>query len=70
MTKTTFSVPEISCDTCKNAIEDAVGPVAGVEAVHVDVPAKTVTVRHDDRAPVERLVEVVEDQGYDVAGQR
>jgi copper ion binding protein len=70
MTTTTFSVPEISCDTCKNAIEGAIGPVSGVQTVHVDVQTKTVTIRHDDRAPVERLVEVVEDQGYDVAGQR
>ncbi|MPZ83210.1 MAG: heavy metal transport/detoxification protein [Actinophytocola sp.] len=70
MTTTTFSVPEISCDTCKNAIEGAVGPVAGVETVQVDVSTKTVTVHHDDRAPIQRLVEVIEDQGYDVAGHR
>lgn len=70
MTITTFSVPEISCKTCKNAIETAVAPASGVDAVEVDVPAKTVTVRHDEHAPVERLVELIEDQGYDVAGQR
>lgn len=68
MTTTVFSVPEISCGTCKTAIENAVGPAAGVEAVEVDVAARTVTVRHD--APVAELVEVIEDQGYDVAGYR
>ncbi|AEA23546.1 copper chaperone/mercuric ion binding protein [Amycolatopsis echigonensis] len=70
MTTTTCSVPEVSCETCKNAIEGAVGQVAGVAAVEVDVPAKTVTVRHDDRVGPDQLVEVIEDQGYDVAGHR
>ena len=44
---------------------------AGVAAVAVDVTAKTVTGRHDDEgAIVERLIELIEGQGYDVAGRR
>lgn len=58
MTTTTFSVPAISCDTCKRAIESAVIPAAGVARVDVDVPAKTVTVRHDERATVSSLIAV------------
>jgi copper chaperone len=71
MTTTTFSVPDISCDTCKNAIETAVGPASGVDTVEVDVQGKTVTVQHDEEdAPAHRLTELIEDQGYDVAGYR
>lgn len=70
MTTTMFSVPEISCETCKNAIESAVGPASGVDAVEVDVAGRTVTVHHDDRAPVAQLVELIEDQGYDVASHQ
>jgi hypothetical protein len=39
---------------------------AGVAAVAVDVTAKTVTGRHDDEgALAERLIELIEGQGYD-----
>lgn len=69
MTTTTFAVPGINCEHCKNAIEDAVAPAAGVAAVEVDVASRTATVEHDERAPVERLIELIEDQGYDVAGR-
>ena len=47
MTDTTFaptSVPGISCGHCKAAIEAAVATVAGVDAVEVDVAARTVRV--------------------------
>lgn len=37
MTTTRFSVPAMSCETCKRAIETAVAPAAGVAAVDVDV---------------------------------
>ena len=40
----TLSVPEISCDHCRSTIEGAVGDLADVRSVVVDVPAKTVTV--------------------------
>lgn len=70
MTTTIFSVPAISCDTCKQAIETAVAPAAGVATVEVDVPTKTVTVRHDKRSTVPSLITLIEDQGFDVAGHR
>lgn len=70
MTITTFSVPGISCATCQEAIEKALAPAQGVTRVEVDLAAKTVTVRHDGPATVEGLIELIEDQGYDVAGHR
>lgn len=59
-----FSVPAISCDHCKSAIESSVAGVAGVEAVEVDVAARSVAVRggHD-----EDVVAAIRDAGYEVA---
>jgi DNA-binding FrmR family transcriptional regulator/copper chaperone CopZ len=64
---TTLSLPGISSQRCKAAIEGIVTPIAGVGAVDVDVPTKTITIHHDNRAPSRRLIEAIEDQGYHVA---
>ena len=69
MSSTTISVPEIHCDHCKQAIEGAVGPLEGVRAVEVDIPARTVHVEHDDSVARRALVDAIEDQGYDVPDQ-
>ena len=61
----TLSVPEITCDHCRSAIEGAVGELAEVRSVVVDVPAKTVTVDGGDR---DVIVAAIEDVGFDVAG--
>jgi DNA-binding FrmR family transcriptional regulator/copper chaperone CopZ len=64
---TTLSLPGISSQRCKAAIEGIVTPIAGVGAVDVDVPTKTITIHHDNRAPARRLIEAIEAQGYHVA---
>ncbi|GAA4911783.1 copper chaperone [Actinomycetospora succinea] len=69
MASTTLSVPEIHCGHCKSAIEGAVGPLEGVRTVEVDVDARSVRVDHDDAVTVRALVDVIEDQGYDVPDQ-
>ena len=67
MTTATFSVPEIHCGHCKSSIEGTLGPVAGVQEATVDIEGRTVTVSYD-QATVDsgRLVELIEEQGYDV----
>jgi copper chaperone CopZ len=60
----TYSVPGISCDHCKRAIETEVSAVAAVESVDVDVDAKLVTVVGGDDAAIRTAID---DAGYDIA---
>ena len=60
----TYSVPGISCDHCKRAIETEVSGVAAVESVDVDVEAKLVTVGGGDDAAIRTAND---DAGYDIA---
>ena len=67
MSTATFTVPGVSCDHCRSAIESEVSAVAGVESVEVDLDAKTVTVNGellDERA----IVAAIDEAGYEVAG--
>ncbi len=63
---TTYSVPSISCDHCKHAIETEVAKVAGVSRVEVDVASKTVAV--DGTADDTAVRAAIDEAGYDVAG--
>jgi copper chaperone len=66
----TISVPEIHCDHCKVSIEGALEPIAGVERATVDIPARAVTVTYDEASVGrDRLVEAIEQQGYEVPAQ-
>ncbi|MCI0424410.1 MAG: copper ion binding protein [Actinobacteria bacterium] len=68
MTYRTLNVPEIHCDHCAHSIEGAVGSLAGVEAVKVDIPGRRVDVRYDDAAvDLVAIVSAIEGQGYEVA---
>jgi copper chaperone CopZ len=60
----TYSVPGISCDHCKRAIETEVSAVAAVDSVDVDVDAKLVTVVGGDDAAIRTAID---DAGYDIA---
>lgn len=66
MTTTTYSVPDISCDHCKHAIETEVSQVDHVSSVDVDVATRTVTV--DGTAGDTDIRAAIEEAGYDIAG--
>lgn len=67
MTDVTILVPEISCDTCKNAIEGALRPLAGVHSADVDVAARQVRVSYDEAAITrDGLTAAIAEQGYEV----
>jgi copper chaperone len=70
MTDTQIRVPEIHCDHCKNSLEGAIGDLAGVDRVTVDVPTATIDVSFDDPATMADIVAAIEGQGYDVPDDR
>lgn len=61
----TRTSPDISCEHCANAIEGALGALAGVEAVSVDVASKRVRVDYDgESASVAQIDAALEEEGY------
>ncbi len=68
METTTLVAPDISCEHCQHAIEEALGKEAGVSSVHVDIPSKTVHVNYDpQQITLPKIEEVLDDVGYTVA---
>ena len=61
----TYTVPDISCDHCVNAITGKVAPLDGVTSVEVGLDAKTVTVVGGDD---EAIVAAIDEAGYDIGG--
>ncbi|GAB7388459.1 copper chaperone CopZ [Bacillaceae bacterium] len=67
MEKVTLNVEGMSCSHCVQAIEGALSKVDGVANASVDLNAKTVHVEFDaGKVNLEKIKEVIEDQGYDV----
>jgi copper chaperone len=61
--------PDISCEHCQTAIEREVGALAGVQSCSVDITSQHVTVQYDPSAVTRQgIVEVMEEEGYPVAG--
>ncbi len=65
MSTRSYSVPGISCDHCKHAIEGEVTDVPGVALVNVDVATKTVHVEGDATDAAIRAA--IDEAGYEVA---
>ena len=67
MESITLVAPDISCQHCQHAIEGALGQIAGVSSVKVDIPTKTVHVDYDpQRLTLQKIEEVLDDVGYTV----
>ncbi|HEX2027249.1 MAG TPA: heavy-metal-associated domain-containing protein [Nitriliruptorales bacterium] len=64
MTTRTYSVPAISCDHCRRAIEGEVSKLAGVDLVQVDVQRKEVRVEGDVTDAAVRGA--IDEAGYEV----
>jgi copper chaperone len=68
MESTTLVAPDISCEHCQHAIEGAVGKLAGVSTVKVDIPTKTVNLTYDpQKVSLAKIEEVLDDTGYTIA---
>ena len=69
-THAVLNVPSVSCNHCKMAIEGAVKAIGGVDAVSVDIEAKSVTVDFEAGAVTLDAIEAaVAGEGYAVAGR-
>jgi copper chaperone CopZ len=68
MAHVTLNVPDISCGHCERTIQQALGKVAGVRTVAVDIPARRVKVDYDEQqVTVKDLTAAVEREDYPVA---
>ncbi|HAK99487.1 heavy metal transport/detoxification protein [Exiguobacterium indicum] len=65
MKETTLSVIGMTCNHCKASVESALSEVEGVQQATVSLEQNQVTVQHED-VPRERLVDAIEEIGYDV----
>lgn len=61
---TTYSVPDISCQHCVDAITTEVNKVQGVTDVNVDLDSKTVSVTGGE---ADAVVAAIDEAGYDIA---
>ncbi len=67
MQTTVFSVPDISCEHCKKAIESALRKLDGVARAEVNVAQKKVTVSYQEaRIGREALAAAIRGEGYTV----
>jgi copper chaperone len=66
-----FSVPDISCNMCKNAIERVLRALPGVRVATVDVETATVSVDFEGiTIAADELAAAIEQQGYRVEAVR
>jgi copper chaperone CopZ len=66
MSEITYSVPEMSCSHCEQAIRSELLGIAGVELVDVDLETKLVVVRGEGLEDA-RLRSAIENAGYEAA---
>ena len=67
METTTLKVKGMSCQHCVQSIEKAVGGLAGVARVEVDLGKGETRVSYDPaKTPLARIVQAIDAQGYDV----
>ena len=64
--ETALSVQGMTCNHCKQSVNDALERVHGVSRVEVDLATGSVTVEHEDRVGIETLVQAIEDVGFEV----
>ena len=66
MTKTTLKLEILTCPSCLQKIENAVGGLDGVDKVKVMFNASKVKVEHDDQVSKDEIKNSIEKLGYKV----
>ena len=60
-----FTVADMSCQHCVNAITKEVQGVQGVQQVKIDLGTKRVSVQASDSVTSDTIVEAINEAGYD-----
>jgi copper chaperone len=67
MATSVLNVPDISCEHCERTILNALGPIAGVRQVNVDIPTKQVRVDYDEsHVSLDQMKAVLQEEDYPV----
>ena len=61
-----FTVPEISCDHCKNTIEGILNGQDNINSAFVNIEKKEVAVISDTKISISDLGALLDDHGYTV----
>ena len=64
--QSTFLSPDIECEGCANSIKRALGRITGIQGIEVDVPAKMVTVTHEDQLAAADITSALDKVGFPV----
>lgn len=67
MEKTTFSIPNISCEHCTSAIERELKELDGVRKARGSIEDKNVTVEWESPATREKIVSTLREINYPAA---
>jgi copper chaperone CopZ len=68
VTRAILEVLDISCEHCEPTVRSTLEPIGGVQAVRVDVAARSVTVDYDDGAvTIGQLSDALAGEDYPVA---
>lgn len=65
---TELKIEGMHCEMCVKHVGQALGDVPGVTGSTVDLESGSATVRHDG-ADVERMIEAIEEEGYEASEQ-
>ena len=67
MAKETFTIPNISCGHCVNAIKSELSEMEGVKSVEGNPEAKSVDVEWEDPASLDKIKETLVEINYPAA---
>ena len=67
MTKETFHIPNISCGHCTGTIERELKELDGIQSVHGDIQAKTVTVEYEAPMDKAKILATLKEINYPAA---
>jgi copper chaperone CopZ len=68
-TRTVYAVAGMTCGHCKDTLTKAIGGVAGVSRVEVDIASGQVTVISSGDLDDKVITDVVRDAGYEITGR-